>query len=159
MKRIFLIVLLALIFVSCGSKYEPLAYQEGDVSALCRVNGEYDIKIEKREGERVLSISEPSALSSVSFIINNEECVAISDGTKIPLERDKMTGIVALCSIFDLDMECLSSSSIDDNGDSTLCFVKDEIAYLVSYGQDNLPKHIQISAPSFTHEVEILELQ
>ena len=158
MKRLFILILVLFLLVSCNGRLNLLSYQDGDLCAICKVNGEYTVQIEKLGEERILSILEPSELSSVSFIINKEECFGVYGDTRIPLERDSLQGIVALCSIFDLSSDAISSTSVSEN-DATVSFTLGGVRFDITYGEDNLPKHVQIHAEDFSHEVEILDLK
>ena len=157
MKRLSILILVLFLFVSCNGRLNLLSYQDGDLCAVCKINGEYTVQIEKLGDERVLSILEPSELCSVSFIINKEECLGIYGDSRIPIERDKLRGVIALCSIFDLSSDAISSTSVSEN-DATVSFTLDGVRFDVTYNEDNLPKRVQINAQDFSHEVEILKL-
>ncbi len=157
MKKICLLFVFVFMLFSCGEKFDLLEYQEGNVVAKCLVNDEYIIKVEKTENLRTLSIIEPIELETISFEFADGECVAICEGTKIPLNNSKLGGIVALCSIFDLNEGAISSSLVEENG-TTVSFSMQGISYAVSYGQNNLPTQIDISGDGFVLNVKILEI-
>ena len=158
MKKVFIIIMLCMLLISCTKESELLAYQEGDFTAICQVNNEYTIQINKQGDDRILSILQPSSLDSIQFIINKEECMAIYGGNKIPLERERMVGVIALCSIFDMSNDGIVSSSINGN-DACIYFERNGVKYAITYNESNLPRHVQISTDSFCHEVDILELK
>lgn len=157
MKRLFVALFTILLLCSCGAKYEPFAYQDGDIVAKCRVNDKYIIKVEKVEGERLLYISEPSELSYISFKYEGGECVARCDDMEIPLSEGASDGIVALCLMFDLsERDIVSTTASVDSSRIEVC--SGDICYLVDYDKDSLPSHISISSDSLSIDVEILEL-
>lgn len=157
MRKICVLFLFALLLFSCGQKFDLLKYQNGDISARCLVNDEYVINVKKSDGLRSLSIIEPSELDTISFELENGECVAICDGAKIPLDISKLDGIVAMCSIFDLDEGAISSTLVEENG-TVVSFSQNDLLYSVSYGKDSLPTKIDISGDGFVLSLKILEI-
>ena len=157
MKRLLVALFAVLLLCSCGAKYEPFAYQNGDIVAKCEVNDKYIINVEKAGGERLLYISEPSELSYISFKYEGGECIARCDEMEIPLSEGAMDGIVALCLMLDLSEEdIISTTASVDSSRIEVC--SGDVCYLVDYNKDSLPSHISISSDSLSIEVEILEL-
>ncbi|MBO5374518.1 MAG: hypothetical protein J6A54_03605 [Clostridia bacterium] len=157
MKRIFVLLILMLALFSCAERYELLSYQEGDISAKCSLNDKYIINVEKSADERVLKILEPCELEGVEFRCTSEGCVAICDDIEIPIDRALLNGVVAICSIFDLD-ESAIQASIADEDEASVSFLMDDISYTVTYGDDCLPSLIEISTDGFSHILRVLEI-
>lgn len=161
MKRFFVFIASICILISlfsCEKKFDLLEYQSADICAKCLVNDTYIINVEKSQGLRSLSIIEPVELDTISFKLENDTAIAICDGTEIPIDISNLGGIVALCSIFDLDSEAISSSSVDESG-TTVSFLIEGVSYSVSYGKNNLPTHFNISSDNFSLAVKVLELK
>ena len=159
MKRLVALVLLLVLLCSCGSEYDILEYQKGDISAVCEVNGEYKINIIKKEEKRALEIITPSELDDVQFEYDGKSWCAISGEVKIPMEKEQLSGICALCSIFDLEESSITTVSDTLDGYSTVNFEGDDASYSVTYNKQALPSHIRITSADFEFDIEIIAIE
>ncbi len=148
---LFIATIFLALFPSCGREYGILEYQNGDVFAVCEVNGEYTVNIIKEENVRRLEIVSPSEMEGVSFIFD-EKCRIIYDGLELEMQRDDLPGVSALCSIFDLNEGMISAVSDDEY--NTVSFNSDTICYTVTYNSISLPERVVISG-DFDYDILI----
>ena len=136
------VAILLVIFPSCGHEYGILEYQNGNVFAVCEVNGEYTVNIIKEGNARKLEVVSPSEMAGVSFVFD-EKCRIIYDGLELEMQRSELLGISTLCSIFDLNEEY-----------NTVSFNSDTICYTVTYNSVSLPERVVISG-DFEYDIII----
>lgn len=158
MKRIIFVLVIILTLCSCGEKYALLKYQENDLCAVCEINGKYTVKIIKQGTQRRLEIVEPSALAYISFSKSDSGWSAVCSDTEIPISEDKISGIAALCSVFDMSEQTMTTA-YDEDGVSVVDFETQSAVYRISYDSHAMPTHVTISTSDFTHEVEILSIE
>ena len=156
MKRIlFILALVTLLFMSCGSEYDILSYQENEIVAECQVNEKFDLEIKKTGGCVQICVISPENLGGTVFEISKESSFVIKDELKIPLDNESIDGIYALSQIFSLSEEAITTAT---NG-GVITFDTGSGVYTVTYGENNLPHHIEISGDSFSYFVEIKSIK
>ena len=152
MKRIlFILALVALLFMSCGNEYDILSYQEKEITAECKVNEKFDLEIKKTGGCVRICVLSPENLGGTVFEISKESSFVIKDELKIPLDNENIRGIYALSQIFSLSEEAITTAT--QNG--VISFDTDHGLYTVTYGENNLPELITISGDDFEYSVKI----
>lgn len=157
MKKICVVLIFILLFASCSKKYELLSYQEGNLNALCRVNGEYTINIIKNEDLRGFEIVEPANLNSISFSLSEEGIVAVCDDIEIPMELENAKGINAICSAFDLSESAIKTSN-ESGENAVVTFLMENVTYTVTYSAECVPSHIKISGDFSDIDIEVLSI-
>ena len=157
MKKIICALFLCLLLISCNRNDDILSYQNGDISARCIINGEYEVDISKKGDVRELKIVSPSSLDNISFVYDSGSWSAICDDIKIPLNADELDGICALASIFDLDKSAISTA-YDTDGVGIVSFDMNEICYTVTYNGLSLPERIKITSDTLDFDVEIASI-
>lgn len=145
------VAILLVIFPSCGQEYGILEYQNGNIFAVCEVNGEYTVNIIKEGNARRLEVVSPSEMAGVSFVFD-EKCRIIYDGLELEMQRSELLGISTLCSIFDLNEGMISAVSDDEY--NTVSFNSDTICYTVTYNSVSLPERVVISG-DFEYDIII----
>ena len=156
MKKIILaFVLSLLLFCSCKNEYNILSYQENDIEAECIVNEKFDLEIKKTGKSVNISVLSPKSLVGVKFEISENSSFVIKDEIKIPLKNEDISGIYALSRIFSLNEEAITTASYE----GVISFDTEYGIYSVSYGKNNLPQHIEISAADFDYSVEIVAIK
>lgn len=152
MKRIlFILALVALLFVSCGNEYDILSYQENEITAECQVNEKFDLEIKKAGGCVRICVISPENLGGTVFEISKESSFVIKDEMKIPLDNENIRGIYALSQIFSLSEEAITTAT----SEGVITFDTDHVLYTVTYGENNLPELITISGDVFEYSVKI----
>lgn len=157
MKRLFFILLFfsTLFLFGCAhSEYGILEYQNNDITAVCTVNGEYNVSITKRKDYSALVINEPSEVSGVCFELFSDGAFVSIDNVTIPIEESKLSGICALIGIFDLDESELTSTAAK-NGESLFVFSNGYGTYNVIFGQNSMPQSVQLTNGVYTFDVTI----
>ena len=156
MKRIlFILALVTLLFMSCGSEYDILSYQENEIVAECQVNEKFDLEIKKAGGCVRISVISPEKLKGTVFEISKESSFVIKEELKIPLENESIDGIYALSQIFSLSEEAITTAT----SEGVISFDTDHGLYTVTYGENNLPYQIEISGDSFSYFVEVKSIK
>ena len=156
MKKIILAFILSLLlFCSCKNEYNILSYQENDIEAQCIVNEKFNLEIKKSGKSVNISVLSPKSLAGVKFEIGENSSFVIKDEIKIPLKNEDISGIYALSRIFSLNEEAITTASYD----GVISFDTEYGIYSVSYGKNNLPQHIEISAADFDYSVEIVAIK
>lgn len=157
MKRLSIILLpiILLSLFSCrGQKYDILSYQEKEIEASCTLNGEYKIKVTKKDGASSVSFIEPPSLSHFSFTLKDERLVARADDLEIPLSGESAQGVYALLSMFSLSEECLVRAGTEE-GVEIFEFSSDEGEYKLTMGEAGVPKRIEISSENFFFDIVV----
>ena len=155
--RIFATLFLVIIclFSSCSDRYGILDYQNGDIVAVCEINGKYTVNIIKEGNVRTLQTLSPSEVAGVSFVFD-PECTVTYDGLELKLSRDEVKGVAALCSVFDLDEGMIGA--IGGTETDTVSFNSDTICYTVTYNSLSLPERIMISG-DFDFDIRVLSIE
>lgn len=153
MKRLIclLFIINVILLCACRNEYNILSYQEKNITANCTVNDKYNIEITKNESGRKLTVLEPENLCGIAFEIGENTSYAIKDSMKIPLNNQHISGIFALSSIFSLKEGNLAT--VTEN--NILTFKDTYTVYTVTYGENNLPLHIEISGDKFRYSVNV----
>ncbi len=146
---VFLLVLL--LFCSCNEKKDFLAYQQKNPVIECTVNEKFDLVISR--GEIVtIAIKKPSEISSVYFEFEKSGGYVINEDLKIPLGRDSACGLYALSCCLSLENESIVSVS-DQGKNSIVTFENEHGTYIVTYGKNLLPSHIEIHSSKFDYDI------
>ena len=157
MKKLVFILLpvIFLMLFSCqGQKYDILSYQEKEIEADCTLNGEYKIKVSKKDGVSSVSFAEPLSLSYFSFTLKDGEIKARAHDLEIPLNNESYQGVYALLSMFSLSDECLVYAGT--NGESEVFeFSSNTGEYKLTMGEAGVPKTIEITGGSFSFDITI----
>ena len=153
MKKLFclLIIVGGFLLCACHNEYNVLSYQEKNIIANCTVNDKYNIEITKNESGRKLTVLAPENLCGITFEIGETTSFAIKDNMKIPLNNQHIGGIFALSSIFSLNEGNLAT--VTEN--NVLTFDDTSTVYTVTYGENNLPLHIEISGDGYAYSVNV----
>lgn len=152
MKRLLIpIFLLAILLCSCQREYNILTYQENEIVSECTINNKYDITITKCKDFLRLDIISPASLAGVSFEIKEGNAYAIKDDISIPIDKNSLRGICAILNCFSLKENEIATV----NQDSTCIFNSDYGTYTVTYGENDLPKHIEISTDTYNYSIAI----
>ena len=159
MKRLFLLILILVSFLlSCGAKYDILSYQENNIKATCIINNKYEAIITKNEELSSLEILSPSQLRGTTFYIYENDAYIEKDEIKIPVNKNTLKGISALSSCFSLEESALTTVE-SKNKNSTVTFLGDSATYVVTYGQNKLPCHFEITGDTFSYSIEICSIE
>ena len=152
MKRIlFILALVALLFMSCGNEYDILSYQENEIAAECQVNEKFDLEIKKAGGCVRICVISPENLGGTVFEITEKSSFVVKNELKIPLNNDDICGIYALSQIFSLSEEAITTAT----SEGVITVDTDHGLYTVTYGENNLPELITISGDVFEYSVKI----
>ena len=160
MKRLFFILLFfgVLLLCACGREYGILDYQSKDISAECLINGEYRVKIEKKGDSCHVELKEPRTAEGISFDITKDGVIARAGNVEITIERQHLSGICAIGSIFSQSEECLSSA-VQEGGGSVLTFQNEGCTYKITMGEHSVPKRVCIFSESFEYDIEICSIE
>ena len=159
MKRLLAIILLTLLLCACHKNdYGILDYQDKSIEAECIVNEKYKINIKKEKDLCTLKVIEPSEAQGISFEITENEAVAMSGDTKIQISKEHLKGVCALSSIFSQDEEFLTGAS-KNGGESVLTFETDNSVYVITLGENSMPKRVKINGYGFSYDVEICSIK
>ena len=156
MKRFFVIlVLFSLCLSACGTRsFGILPYQNKEIRAECTLNDQYKIEITKENGGGRVSFLEPTELSYISFLINENYVTAKSGDVEITLENEQSTGILAIFNIFSLDEAELCTAK-SENELTLMEFSNEYGIYTLTLGKNSLPKHVKISSPAYTFDISV----
>lgn len=160
MKRLafFLVLLCTLCFFGCqGQNYDILSYQNKNISAICTLNDEYKIKVERKNDLSSVSFLEPKELKSVIFTLKNDELSALAGEVNIPLSKENADGIYAILNMFSLDTATVKTAK-DDGEFDVLEFDTEIGLYTLLMGENNLPSKIIISGDGYFFEILIDEI-
>ena len=155
MKRIVFVPILLLFLVLCschGQRYGILSYQESDIYAECSLNGEYKIAVSKSESERSVRFLSPESLSSVSFVERNGEIVGCAGEIEIPFDKENLSGVLAIISMFSLDEGSLVSA-VGDKANACMEFNNTLGTYKITLGENDLPKRIEILSEGYEFDI------
>ncbi len=153
MKRLFLLLICALILCSCAPKGDILSYQEGDIVAECKINGKYDANIIKKEDFRALELTS-GELTGISFTKSKDGWCASLGEVSIPIDEEHLDGIVAITSVFDLRESAITTAQ-SDGALGIVSFDMDNVCYTVTYNQHSVPERVTIEGDCFLIEIEI----
>ena len=98
-----------------------------------------------------ISVISPEKLKGTVFEISKESSFVIKDELKIPLNNDDICGIYALSQIFSLSEEAITTATQS----GVISFDTDHGLYTVTYGENNLPEHIEIHDSSFSYSIDV----
>lgn len=159
-KIIALLFSLFLIFVAGCEKreYGILDYQKKNIEAECLINEKYRVILKKEEEKITLTVKEPKEIADISFETSENGVLAKSAETKIQLEKGKMRGIEALLGIFSQSEECMKKA--DKSGQSSiLTFENESCIYVITVGENSLPKKVKITSEEFEYDVDIYAIK
>ena len=157
MKRLVAIFLLifSLALTSChGQSYGILSYQDSDIYAECILNGEYKIAVSKSEGERSVRFLSPESLASVSFVEADGKIVGYAGEIEIPFDSEKLSGVLAIISMFSLEESSLVSA-VGDKSSACMEFNNSLGSYKITIGENDLPKRIEILSEEYEFDIVI----
>lgn len=161
MKRIAAIfVLLCAVFLwGCEKReYGILDYQNNNIEAECIVNGKYKVVLKKEENSSTITVKEPKEAENIFFEITDDRIFAISGETKIELNREELKGVCALAEIFSQSEECLTQAS-EKGKESVLTFETNQCIYVITLGENSVPKNVKITSENFQYDVEICSVK
>ena len=151
MKKLFLLLVVCVFFCSCQNEYDILYYQEGNIEASCTVNDKYDVSISKSNGILRLEVCAPDTLRGVLFEMRGEKVYAIKDEMEILISNDSLKGICALLNCFSLNESAITTVSTIN----VISFDTDYGLYTVTYGENNLPQHIEITGDTYAYSIDV----
>ena len=158
MKRLFpIFAMLVFLFCSCRQDYGILEYQDRDVVAECRINGEYLVRLEKDREGCTLTVLEPEIAKGISFEIG-QGVVAKAGGVEIEMGKSTLNGICAIAAVFSQREECMTSAKAGTEG-SELTFENGGATYQITLGKNNLPKYAKILSESYEYEIEFCTIE
>lgn len=161
MKKIICLcfsVVFCLTFISCTEReYGILFYQDNKITAECTVNDKYNIVITKDGANSSLQVVLPSEMQGVMFTYNGNECYAMLDEIKIPINKDDLKGIFALINIFSLDEGTITSAKI--KGEQSITFENTYGTYTMSFDDKGYPKNAKITDGVYDFNVKITALK
>ena len=152
-KRLFLLLFALLILASCAPKRNALSYQEGEIFAECVINGKYHANIIKKEDFRALELTSEN-LEGISFVCKGGAWSACIDEASIPLDKENLVGVVAICSIFDLSERAITTAT--EGG--VVSFDMDSLTYTITYNSLELPSNVTIEGEGLSIDIEILSI-
>ena len=160
MKRIlFILLIFSLILCGCGrEKYEILDYQKSNLEAECIVNEKYKIILKKEYDTCTITVCEPENLKGIYFEFLNGNASVSFESTKIQMDKKDLKGIYALSCMFSQKEECLTSAT-EKGSESLLTFEAEDCNYVITLGENSIPKEIDISGDGFSYHVEICSLK
>lgn len=139
---------------ACHQNYGILSYQEKEIDAVCTLNDNYKIKIEKKNNHTCVGFLEPKSLSSISFVVEENTVLAKSNELEIPMEKEKMRGVVAISKIFSLyEKELTLASGKSDY--SYMEFSCELGLYKLTLGKNNLPLSVEIISNEYHFYISI----
>ena len=155
MKKLIFAVLILVFLCSCKQDYNILSYQDNDIIASCTVNGKYDLTVSKMQDKVSIEVLKPENMKGITFEFENESSYAIKDEMKIPINNENIKGIYALSRIFSLDENGISTVGTNN----VITFNCNDAIYTVTYGENELPTHIEVSGESFEYSVDIKSIR
>ena len=158
MKRLFpIFAALIFLFCSCQQSYGILEYQNKEIVAECRINGEYLVRLEKDREGCTLTVLEPEIAKGISFEVG-ERVVARASGVEIEIDKGSLGGICAISAVFSQSEDCMTSAKEKGEG-SVLTFENEGATYQITLGKNNLPKYAKILSESYEYEIEFCTIE
>lgn len=155
---VFSALVLLVFLSSCAKDFDYLEYQRGSVRALCTINEKYEVVITKSEACSRLEILVPKELCGTYFELYESSAYAVSGEIKIPIDKNVFSGIYALLGAFSLDGAAQGSVS-DEDGKSIVCFDTEHGTYVITYGKNLMPSHIEIHSDKFDYDIDVKEIE
>lgn len=160
MKRLFFILLFfgTILLCACGREYGILDYQGKDITAECLINSEYRVLITKNDTLCRVELLEPKETKGISFDITESGVIARANNLEISVEREYLSGICAIGSIFSQSEECLLSA-VQEGGGSVFTFQNEGCTYQITVGENSVPKRVAILSEGFEYDIEICSIE
>lgn len=155
MKKLIFATLILVFLCSCKQDYNILSYQENDIVAYCTVNNKFDLTVSKAQDKITVEILKPENLGGITFEFEKENSYAIKDEMKIPINNENIKGIYALSRIFSLDENGISTVGTNN----VITFDCNDAIYTVTYGENNLPLHMEIRGNTFEYSVDLKSIR
>ena len=157
MKRAFYVVLLVILLCSCNKKEDVLAYQQKNPTIECTVNEKFELVI-SRDDITTIRVKNPSEISALYFEFGQGYAYAINGDLKIPLDSSSACGLYALANC--LSLESNSIVSVADQGkNSIVTFENEHGTYIITYGKNLLPSHIEIHSSKFDYDILVTGIE
>ena len=102
-----------------------------------------------------MAVNSPDNIAGVSFEIKGNEAYVIKDEIKIPIGVSEIKGIYSLVNMFSLNEESITTAT----GNGVITFDTEHGIYTVTYGENNLPQHMEIDGDGFAYSVEIVTIR
>ncbi len=150
-------LLIILLFCSCNEKKDFLAYQQKNPVLECTVNDKFELIISKGDSIKI-TVLKPDEINGICFEFNGNSALAISGNTKIPLDRISACGLFALAGCMNLENDSIVAVS-DSGKSSIITFENDLGTYIVTYGKNLLPSHIEIHSDKFDYDILVTGIE
>ena len=161
MKKLFILLplLLSLFLNSCEkTDYDILPFEGKNVYAECEINDKFTVTIEKVDSERRLTVISPSEISGLEFTFSESEDFVMSGDIKIPADRNLLSGIYALSSLFNIEEEMMTSA-ISKDGYGNIEFQCEAGFYTFVFDTKGYMTGAEISGEGFSYNVRILSMK
>ena len=161
MKRALALLLFILCFflASCGeNKYGILPFEGKCVYARCEINGKFTVTVEKNHTGCCLKVISPSEISGLEFHFSEEGDYIISDSMKIPADRNSLSGIYAISSLFNIEEDAMTSA-VSEDGCGSITFTSSFSEYLLIFDKKGYLTDAEITGDGFSYNVKILSMK
>ena len=145
--------------ISCGRPdYKILPFEGKNVYAECEINGKFTVIIKKEDFTCGMEIVSPSEISEIEFTFSETGDYVKSGDITMPLDRNLLSGIYALSSLFDIKEEAMISA-VSKEGKGFIEFQNEAGAYTLIFDANGYITDAEISGDDFDYKVKILSIK